>query len=573
MPDNERWIVVLVASLLVATLGVAMAATVTVESGSRAVTDSGLVVYPQSDISTADGQPFTSDSVTLNGVTLSGRDATARVDAFDSSGWTNLSQVQAQNGRVVVDRSDLRGVGVRGAADGLSASPITFSTTDDSAEVVASAGSDWTLIVEDTGLSQGQGVVARDTDTGNVLDAAPVQRNGTVLLDELSATNGETALNIEEGPSTLFVYNESDPTTLVDGVELTVRLFDGGTVYERTVTNGQLDLTGIPTDEPLTITVDETDSTQYVFRRITIDSAGNQQEVYLLNEANTDTAQVVFELDDRTGNFPSASTRLIVQKPITKDFDSDGSNETRYQAIVGDTFGASGDFPTILERDERYRLVVQNDQGDRRVLGSYTAQLDDRATVLIGRVEIDVDEAQGYQADLRSFTMDTDDDGTEEQFLRVLYRDDGRRTEQFEYTVTNRDTGSVVANATVDGPLGEYVRTIEVNNSTSNTTYKLDWEGSREQPDGTDKSISGTKWAGDVPEVPLPVDPRWLTLLGYVAIVAVGGLVVIIDSALGALAATGTASVLTLLGIIAIPTPALALAGAVSIAAIVGRQA
>jgi hypothetical protein len=69
----------------------------------------------------------------------------------------------------------------------------------------------------------------------------------------------------------------------------------------------------------------------------------------------------------------------------------------------------------------------------------------------------------------------------------------------------------------------------------------------------------------------LPIDSRWLELIGFVSIVAVAGLIVIIDPAVASIATTGWASLLTLLGVVAIPAPALGLAGAVSVTAIVGR--
>jgi hypothetical protein len=101
----------------------------------------------------------------------------------------------------------------------------------------------------------------------------------------------------------------------------------------------------------------------------------------------------------------------------------------------------------------------------------------------------------------------------------------------------------------------------------------LNWSAERETENGTFAPISGERFSGGLPPISdrLPIDERWLELVGYVSIVALAGLVVIIDSAIASLVATGWGSLLTLLGILAIPAPALGLAGAVSVTAIVGR--
>lgn len=560
----------LLSLLVVAAVG-AYAATVTIGDSGRFKTDSGLVVYGQGDVTVQSGNPFGSPtSVTIEGIRFNGSSAEARIDAFDSGGWTNLSQIQAESGRVGVDRPDEDEIGVSGTVDSVSVRAMDLTRGADQPDLVASAGGQWSLSIPNTGFQEETTVVVRDTDTDQPVGSAQVKADGSVTIDGLDSVDS-AALDVEKGPSVLSVFNASQPTQLADGVTLTVRVFDQeGQVYQREVTDGTMPLSGIPTDQPLTITVQEDSTEKYVYRRTVIESVFDQQEVYLLSSQNTNVANVIFELDDRTGDYPPVDTILYVKRPVTKDFDSDGTNETRYQNVVGDTFG-SGTFPTVLEANERYRLVVQNQQGQQRVIGSYTAQLDDRSTIRITGIDIPIDGDSGYAAGMNSFQQDTDDDGVEENYIRYTYRDPSKQTESLTWTLTSDKNDSTIEQGSTTGPLGTYIVTTQVPHSVENTSYELDWTGQREQSDGSDEEIGGTVWAGDVPNIPLPIDPQWLELLGIVLIVGMAGLVVIVDGAIAAVAATGTASILTVLGIVTIPLPALALGGVISIVAVIGR--
>jgi hypothetical protein len=175
-------------------------------------------------------------------------------------------------------------------------------------------------------------------------------------------------------PGELKVYNESRPSELLNGVELTIRFFNvsgqSEVIAERTVTDGTVDFTNLPANQRFTVTVEDS-AENFTYRRIIVASLVDQQEIYLL-PTTVPRAELVFRLNDKTGNFPAATTELRVQRPIRKDFDSDGSNETRYQTVVGDTFGASSEFPAVLVNDTRYLLEVRSPDGDVRTLGSYT---------------------------------------------------------------------------------------------------------------------------------------------------------------------------------------------------------
>jgi len=581
--DDRRKVLVLAALLVVATgLGIAVTYNVPVKSGSTFQTDSHLNITIGLDTSIQSGNPFSSsDRVDLRQIGFRGRDTDATVDAFNAttSGhkWTNVSSITTNNANanLTVIRPEAKAdpITVSGTVDDLRVANETDYSESGYAEVVASAGGSWTLTVHNTGLSQGRGVVIEEAASGDVLDASSVDANGDVTFNELSSLP-TTRLNIRKGPAVLKVFEAENPSTKVTGVDLQVRVFGGDTVVERTVSNGELDLTGVPKDERLTVSVDEETTNEYVFRRTIIPSVTQQTEIYLLNSSNTNVANVRFILEDRTGSFPPELTELFVQRPITKDFDGDGTNETKYQSVAGDTFGAAAEFPTVLANEERYRLRVVNRDGDSRILGGYTSAQDDVAEVRIGEVGIQIPDKRGYAVDMRTFRTDNDNDGTKEQFVRVVYDDQGDRTESLDYNVTKPKKNSTVTSVSVSGPLGEHVNTIKVNDSVENTTYQLNWEASREQPGGTDETVSGIAFAGKVPPFAqkFPIDQFWLRLIGIVGIVATAGLVVIVDPALGAVAATITATIMTLIGVVAIPMAAIGLAAAISALAVFGRS-
>lgn len=563
------------------TVGPALAAvqTVFVSSGTPVGTQSGLVIKPGNDGQYNLEDPWqSSNELQLRNVTFEGRNTTATVDNFgdpaNGGEWTNASQINTDSdGRIIINRSDARGIGATGGVDQLRVHSSDMSENTDNVDIVASASTDWGIIVNDTGLSQGTGLVAEDAETGEALGSGVVDNNGNVKIEGVSSVT-DAKINLRVGPSELRVFEEASPNELVDGTELRVRAFGSDDVVEREVTDGTMSLAGIPSDEQLTITVDEEE--HYAYRRITIPSVTQQQEVYLLNTTeNNDLATVQFNIDDKTGgDFSTATTEFIVEKAVKKDFDGDGEDEARYQAISGDTIGSSGEYTATLENDERYRLKVRNGNGDVRMLGSYTVQGSAAPTVTIGDVTINADTSEGYAVSTFTFLNDTDDDGTQEQFVRVEYVDEDDRTEEFRYELVNESSGQTIDDTATTGELGTYSATYRVADSEVNgITYRLDWETTRTTENGSSTTDSGTEYAGDIPTIggKLPIDDKWLSLIALVSIVAVAGLVVIYDGALAALVATGWSSLLTILGIVAIPMPALGLAGAVSVVALVGR--
>jgi len=124
-----------------------------------------------------------------------------------------------------------------------------------------------------------------------------------------------------------------------------------------------------------------------------IQSIVDQQTVYLLsnNQSRVSSVEVTFQLRDRTGDFDGNGALLKVQKPINK------SGTTDWKTIHGEEFGVDG-VTTNLKKDQRYRLIVQNDDGDTRVLGTYVSDANETVVLTVGTVEGDfVSGVDGYK--------------------------------------------------------------------------------------------------------------------------------------------------------------------------------
>jgi outer membrane protein assembly factor BamB len=369
-------------------------------------------------------------------------------------------------------------------------------------------------------------------------------------------------------PSEIVLRNETPPhANLTSLSNATVTFYAPNSSEDRAIGDETIDLTGVPLGTVQQPTVAEFQADGYYSRGLILDSLAEQQTAYLLSKTAT-ASEIVFQLEDRTGQFPTENTTIEVKRPINVS----GSSE--YRTVTSGVFGASDEFTTTLEEGIRYRIVVENGEGDRRVLGPYRVTGDDVAPLVIGNVRFSGGANSLRDAELRQFTSDVDSDGTDETFLRISYRDGSGATREFRYTVRNETSGATVATGTVSSPQN-YSRTVKVSDEpVDGTTWNMTYQATVKEPSGDFITVQGIKqaglpgqWAGEI-----PLDPRWMELLAVVGIVAIGGLVVIIDSALAALVSTIAAAFFVIIGAVSIPYSALGLAGAISIFAVVGRD-
>lgn len=561
--DRALAIAAVVVILLAAPTAVVLAQTLShqASAGTTYVTNSGTEVTLTDDRSIR-ANPFAADDTWANGtvvVTGQGGDIGIGDQTYDGDQIT-VTDVDASAGVVSVERTDLSRSVTFESGDASTVELRDYAVDNGDADLAYASSGGVTVTLD--GLPTGVGIGAVDPATGDVYDSVTTS-TGTVTFALPSGTN---TVALKTVPSELQVRNEANPDELIDGnVTLEAQFFgEDETVFERPVTNGTVDLTGLPPDEPLVVSVSETNASDYVQRRILIESIVETREIYLLPTSQP-SAEIRFELADDTGRFDAGDSILRVQKPVTRN------NVTKYRTISGDRFDASGQFPTVLEDGGRYRLIVENDAGEKRVLGSYTVQGAAIATIPIGEVEFtgDVSEGAAMQASLR----DAPDDAAHNHEARIVYLDPEGETSDITISVEN-ETGAALRpettedlNGTTEAYVETYPLSTDFDPETDSATVTVDAQRGFE-------TETFTRQIGDVPEVftNAPIDPSILELMGFVSIIALIGLLVIQSPPLAALVGPGYAGLLSLLGIVPIPMPAVVLAGLVGVLAVVGTN-
>jgi len=434
---------------------------------------------------------------------------------------------------------------------------------------------------EDFGRLQGDevNVTFYDASDDSVIDSDVVTSNGTASGSFTNPDGGDNswyATATDEygnevtsstftfaAPDELRIYSETEPDQLIaDDVSLRVRFFVDGEeqVIERQATDGTVSLAGLPVNQRFIATVRANDTSEFTYRRIVIDSLAETQEVYLLNRSEPNS-EIIYQLDDPTGDFPPEETTLYVEKPITKDFNEDGTNETRYEVIAGDVFGASAQFPVVLQQDTRYRLRVESESGNSRILGAYSVTGDAIEPLQIQRVQLRSDTDPGA-----SLEATIEGEGTNRR-IAIRYRDLGEATEEVTYRVVNEQTGNVyVNNTTRTGQ--EFADFYALpDNASQNPSYAVEFEIVRESG-----NESGKVYAGQLGEVVdrFGLGQELLRLVFVVAVLAAMGLVVIVNPRLAPITGTGIATVMSLMGVFVVPNPVLGIAGAISVLVVVG---
>ena len=356
-------------------------------------------------------------------------------------------------------------------------------------------------------------------------------------------------------PAVLEIRDEGNPDQLVGSpdnpVEVEVRFFQDGSeeIFERTTTNGAVNLSGLPADKRFIVTAD---AENYTFRRVVVDSLIEQQTIYLLNE-DTPSDSVIFELQDRTGQFDARESTLFVERALNQ------SNSTEYRVIAGDKFGGSGEFPVELVSDTRYRLRIENAQGDIRTLGSYTAAGDQRVQLQVGEFDFDVGEAgdRGYTSQA---TVEEGDNGSET--LRWEFADPDEATSELEVAIYERDTGRPKLLDETYSDLGNVSYTQQLTNKLIGKAWVIELSGTR-----NGEPFSSRKIVGETDLAPgIPLDPFYQEMFAVLLLLVLAGVFGGVRAEAGAVIVPMSAGVLFWMGWL----PGVVTAGAIAVALFVG---
>lgn len=485
------------------------------------------------------GANHSADAVRGGRVNISLSDATASVDweAYSGGSWSTVASDSLSDGITTTTFGPVDGpvradISTTATADSptieihnesalFQAADPTGGNADPTGDINSYDG-DVSLDVSDADfrLAQSDSVtVTADNSTGQI-GQTTVTSNGTVTFpyDAAAGSNSLTwtltdsydgdQITISQSfstPAELEVYNETSPSQLADDTTLQFRFFADGNqqVVSKSVSDGTVSLDGLPASDRFVVTVSD-DNTKYHGRRIVIESLFDQQEIYLL-PLGADSVTIEFFLQDFTGGtYPPEETQLTIEKPVEKDFNGDGNETTQYQTIFGDTFGAEGGFPAILEQGARYRLRVDNQDGNQRLLGSYTANADATETLQIKGLTLDPPESQPYQT---NFTRAADD-----QTVTWKYSDPTTSTTNLSvsiYEAGNRSNRYY--SDSVSGPIQDYsAYQIAVDNDSDVT---VNWSAER-----NGAVIGQARQVGGGVGIQIPLDADWLGALGVLTV-------------------------------------------------------
>jgi|GEM_PF-5340216 len=458
-------------------------------------------------------------------------------DADGDGTWTNVTSTSVSTTTNVTQdlsgttsdrwrvRADISATGADPVAEihdeGVLFDPAAPTLSDPAPSgVVESRGDSVRVNVSDADFSFAQNdavtVTATDSD-GSEVGSQTVTSNGTVSFNyDSSAGSNEITWTATDSyghsdtltqtfttPSVLYIRPESDPDALVDGsnVSIEVRFYTGDAIYTRMTSDGTVSLAGLPAGERFAVVLS---AEGYYRRRLIIDSLYQQQTAYMLNDSMT-AAEKQFVLNDVGGNYPAESTRLYIQRSI--------NNSTGYQTVAADYFGATSSFSTFLQTDQRYRLVIENDRGDRRVLGSYTPIAAGVERLKIEGVSLYQQSQEGYIANASTQRLESG-----QRQVIVRYRDAAAATSEYQVRVHERGAPeNVTYTDSVSGTVENYSAYVNVEN---NTNYVVNWSATR----------NGNQIRGTVPVgggdlgIQIPLDPQWLGTLGLLMLVFVASL-------------------------------------------------
>lgn len=485
---------------------------------------------------------------------------TATVDVHDLDEDTPIKAVDQDTGEIldfaVTDASGVVSLELPNAdhdvelqsSDG---APILSDPSPSDGETISDVDTDLSVDVEDPDGMDSEVNVSLD---GEQIHSETVSDNDTVSTDvnDLDAGMHEWTVEATDEfgqttedtytfgvPDTLKLYNESDPDTLVDdNITVEVQFISDDEVVTRTTTDGEIDLTGLPVDQPLVVVAE---AEGYETRQIILDSLVEQQEMFLLPEDSSNVT-VLFDLQDNTGDFDSDSTRLIIKKPINKD------GSTTNQIVASDTFGVSG-YSVPLEEGARYQLTLQNEDGDERVLGHHTADASETIPLSVGQLEWDIGDTIGENNRLTWEAKYIEDDD-ENELIRFQLQDLADDTSNVEVIIHEQgDESNVIYDETHRGSFGNLTVTQPLNEDQANESWSVTWTADR---DGEEIGTSTIVGEGRYP-VGLPVGDNWLAMFVGGLIVFVAGFFSVGTARIGAVIVPATALGLWSLGWLPLP--------------------
>lgn len=545
--------------------------------GSGALVADDIYIPSSSGDSQYVGAPHDVDDATSGFVelNLSAGSATAKLEGNDGSSWTEIgsktisstgsttetvsisTQYQQYRWNVVFTSAsgELEAEGISG---GVTSPTVSNPSPADGAETTGYP-SEISVDVEDPDFIRNSGdsvTVEAINDSGGTIQSTTLTGNGTVTFS-YSAVAGENDItwNVTDSygqtstldltfstPATLYIREETNTSELVtSNSNLTLRFFGGEQIVEKSTDDGTVDMSGLPAAEEIVI-VARADG--YFSRRIVLRSLYEQQSVYLLAE-NKSAVFNEFVVTDRTGRFSDNQTVLSIEKGINQ------SGNTTWKTLAGDYLGGGGSFSLFLEADARYRVFVENGDGEKRNLGPHVASAEGPVPITVGEIEWVAPSGESYKFEARIDDSDV---------LRVNYADSANQTESLSILIHERGNESnVLLSDSASNPDSYSVYHALAGNETE-TVYQVEITASR---DG--ETLELTETVGGVGSLAVPIDSRWLSVGSLLLLVAMAALLPSTLARVGAVGIVAVATGLSWFGFAPIPMPLVGLAGALAL--------
>lgn len=398
----------------------------------------------------------------------------------------------------------------------------------------------------DTLTSNGTASVAFTPDLGETYDyywLATDDFGGQTTSANLTAST----------PSNITIREEHNASKIVTGANATVTFYgtSGNIVIERSDSDGDgnISLEGLPDVE--FVAVFEAD--EHYNRRVYIDSIFQQQDIFLLNSTEIPGSEAInttFVFEDRTGEFPPENTTLRVQRAL------DVNNDSQYEwlTVAGDFWGAASEFPFTGEQNARYRLVIENQQGDRRVLGTHIPTEDGVKTIINGEIRFVAGNATGrwFDANLSA------DAGN----IQVLYEDPTNSTGDLRVRIweLGNQSNEIHDQNYTNSPYGRLFTTVAITSDQAEQSWVVRIDGQTD----SGETVEVQTTIGNSLAINFPADPWLLAAFAVVGFTFVGAMYGPRTATIGSWVLVAAATGLTALGLIGIPVIGLIVAAVIA---------
>ncbi|MDR9431758.1 MAG: hypothetical protein RI568_13810 [Natronomonas sp.] len=347
----------------------------------------------------------------------------------------------------------------------------------------------------------------------------------------------------EETPPHNAIQGATDPIT----VEATFfeDIEDDPVIINRTTTDGTINLDGLPVSSEFAVSVT---APGYHTRTVRLEDIYTQNDIYLIEKNAETTVENRFVVNDRTGDFPPEETTISIEAPVNESLFDANANGFSWVTVSGDDLGADEAFVDDLVEEKRYRIIVENGQGDQRNLGSYTPETTGTIELNIGSIEVAPEEPDSVASSAQWLNESND------PTVRVEYNDTAMATETLYVNIYEygNESNVLVDNQSFSGPFGTFSHVEDVPVAENDTTWVVEVRGDRvENADG--EAVSNVLFKDYVgPNVSVLTGlPPWLVTIIFVGMMwAVAGLFSQVNGHVGGLVVAGLGGMFWFVGLV-----------------------